>query len=174
MKILIADPISEKGVELLSAKFQTDVNTGLKEDALLQIIGDYDALVVRSQTKVTKKVIDAGKKLRVIGRAGAGVDNIDVAAATRRGIIVMNTPGGNTISTAEHTISMMLALARNIPQAHQSVRSGKWERSAFVGTEVHGKTLGVIGLGKVGAEVSRRAASLGMKVLAFDPAQSAE
>jgi D-3-phosphoglycerate dehydrogenase len=169
MKILIADPISERGVELLRAKFQTDVNTGLKEDALLQIIGDYDALVVRSQTKVTKKVIEAGKKLRVIGRAGVGVDNVDVDAATRRGIIVMNTPGGNTISTAEHTFSMLMSLARKIPQAHGSVKAGKWDRKSFEGVELYNKTLGIIGMGRIGSEVARRAIAFGMRVLAYDP-----
>ena len=117
MKILVADPISERGVEILrrNPSFQVDVNTGLKEDQLCEIIGEYDALIVRSQTKVTKRVLEVAKKLRVVGRAGVGVDNVDVDAATRRGVIVMNTPGGNTISTAEHTFSMMMALARNIP-----------------------------------------------------------
>src|SRR5213594_1397410 len=169
MKILIADPISDKGVELLRAKFQTDVKTGLKEDALLKIIADYDALVVRSQTKVNAKVIDAGKKLRVIGRAGVGVDNVDVEAATRRGIIVMNTPGGNTISTAEHTFSMLMALARKIPQAHATVKAGQWDRKSFEGVELYNKTLGIIGMGRIGTEVARRAIAFGMRVLAYDP-----
>ena len=168
-KVLVADPISDKGVELLRAKFQTDVNTGLKEDGLLQIIGDYDALVVRSQTKVNKKVIEAGRKLRVIGRAGVGVDNVDVDAATRRGIIVMNTPGGNTISTAEHTFSMLMALARKIPQAHATVKAGKWDRKCFEGVELYNKTLGIIGMGRIGSEVARRAIAFGMRVLAYDP-----
>ncbi len=138
MKILISDPISERGVELLQSNpaFQVDKNIGLKEDQLCEIIGEYDALVVRSQTKVTKKVIDAAKKLRVIGRAGVGVDNVDVDAATRRGIIVMNTPGGNTISTAEHSFSMMMAMARKIPQAHASMKAGKWDRKSFEGVEL--------------------------------------
>ncbi len=169
MKILIADPISEKGVELLRAKFQTDVNLGLKEDALLKIIGDYDALVVRSQTKVTKIVIESGKKLRVIGRAGVGVDNVDVDAATRHGIIVMNTPGGNTISTCEHTFSMMMSLARKIPQAHATMKAGKWDRKSFEGVELYNKTLGIIGMGRIGSEVARRAIAFGMRVLAYDP-----
>ncbi len=169
MKVLVADPISEKGVEVLRARFQTDVRTGLKEDALLKIIGDYDALVVRSQTKVTAKLIEAGKKLRVIGRAGVGVDNVDVDAATRRGIIVMNTPGGNTISTAEHTFSMMMALARKIPQAHASVKAGQWDRKSFEGVELYNKTLGIIGMGRIGTEVARRAIAFGMRVLAYDP-----
>jgi D-3-phosphoglycerate dehydrogenase len=171
MRILVADPISEKGVAILRAnpKFSVDVNTGLKEDALLQIIADYDALVVRSQTKVNAKVIAAAKKLRVVGRAGVGVDNVDVDAATRRGIIVMNTPGGNTISTAEHSFSMMLALARKIPQAHASMKAGKWDRKSFEGVELHSKTLGIIGMGRIGGEVARRAIAFGMQVLAYDP-----
>lgn len=171
MKILISDPISERGVELLRSNpaFQVDKNIGLKEDQLCQIIGEYDALVVRSQTKVTKRVIEAAKKLRVIGRAGVGVDNVDVDAATRRGIIVMNTPGGNTISTAEHSFSIMMALARKIPQAHASVKAGKWDRKSFEGVELHNKTLGIIGMGRIGGEVARRAIAFGMRVLAHDP-----
>ncbi|MCG3150501.1 MAG: D-3-phosphoglycerate dehydrogenase [Verrucomicrobiae bacterium] len=171
MKILVSDPISDKGVELLRANpaFQVDVNTGLKEDALLQIIGDYDALIVRSQTKVNAKVIAAAKKLRVVGRAGVGVDNVDVEAATRRGIIVMNTPGGNTISTCEHTFSMMMALARKIPQAHATMIAGKWDRKSFEGVELYNKTLGIIGMGRIGGEVARRAIAFGMRVLVYDP-----
>jgi D-3-phosphoglycerate dehydrogenase len=171
MKILIADPISKRGVELLRANkaFQVDENVGLKEDALCEIIDGYDALIVRSQTKVNKRVIDAAKKLRVVGRAGVGVDNVDVDAATRRGIIVMNTPGGNTISTAEHTFSMMMALARNIPQAHMSMKAGKWDRKSFEGTEVYNKTLGIVGMGRIGTEVARRAIAFGMRVLTYDP-----
>jgi D-3-phosphoglycerate dehydrogenase len=175
MKILVSDPIAKKGVETLRANpsFQVDENTGLKEEQLLQIIGDYDALVVRSQTKVNKKVIDAAKKLRVIGRAGVGVDNVDVDAATRRGIIVMNTPGGNTISTAEHTFSMLLALARKIPQAHASMKAGKWDRKSFEGAELRGKTLGIVGMGRIGSEVAKRAIAFSMRVLAHDPFLSA-
>lgn len=171
MKILVSDPISEKGVELLRSKpgFEVEVKTGLKEDELVAIIGEYDALVVRSQTKVTKRVLDAATKLRIIGRAGVGVDNVDVEAATRRGIIVMNTPGGNTISTAEHTFSLMLALARHIPQAHASVKAGKWDRKSFQGVELYNKTLGIIGMGRIGSEVARRAIAFGMRVLACDP-----
>jgi D-3-phosphoglycerate dehydrogenase len=169
MKVLVADPISQKGVELLRAKFDVDVNTGLKEDVLLKIIGDYDALIVRSQTKVRAELIEAGRKLRVIGRAGVGIENVDVDAATRRGIIVMNTPGGNTISTAEHTFSMMMALARKIPQAHASVTAGNWDRKAFEGIELYNKTLGIIGMGRIGSEVARRAIAFGMRVLAYDP-----
>lgn len=171
MKILVSDPISEKGVELLRAnpKFHVDVKTGLKEEALLPIIGEYEALIVRSQTKVNKKVIDAAKKLRVVGRAGVGVDNVDVEAATRRGIIVMNTPGGNTISTCEHTFSMMMALARKIPQAHATMKAGKWDRKSFEGVELYNKTLGIVGMGRIGTEVARRAIAFGMRVLVYDP-----
>ena len=171
MKILVSDPISEKGVELLKSNpaFQVDKKIGLKEDELCAIIGEYDGLIVRSQTKVTRKVIEAAKRLKVVGRAGVGVDNVDVEAATERGIIVMNTPGGNTISTAEHTFSMMLAMARKIPQAHASMKAGKWDRKSFEGTELFGKTLGVIGLGRIGSEVAKRAMAFGMKVLAYDP-----
>jgi len=171
MKILVSDPISEKGIELLRANpaFQVDVNLGLKEDALLQIIADYDALIVRSQTKVNAKVIAAAKKLRVVGRAGVGVDNVDVEAATKRGIIVMNTPAGNTISTCEHTFSMMMALSRKIPQAHATMKAGKWDRKSFEGVELYNKTLGIIGMGRIGTEVARRAIAFGMRVLVYDP-----
>ncbi len=171
MKILVSDPISDKGVELLKGNpaFQVDKKTGLKEDELCAIIGEYEALVVRSQTKVTKKVLDAAQKLKIIGRAGVGVDNVDVEAATRRGIIVMNTPGGNTISTAEHAFSMMMAMARKIPQAHASMKAGKWDRKSFEGTELHNKTLGVVGMGRIGSEVAKRAVAFGMRVLAYDP-----
>src|SRR5471030_1937328 len=171
MKILVADAISERGVEMLrkNASFHVDVKTGLKEDGICEIIGEYDALIVRSQTKVTKPVIEAAKKLRVVGRAGVGVDNVDVDAATRRGVIVMNTPGGNTISTAEHTFSMMMALARSIPQAHMSMKAGKWDRKSFEGTEVYNKTLGIVGMGRIGTEVARRAIAFGMRILTYDP-----
>ena len=175
MKILVSDPISKAGVQLLrdTPGFQVDEKLNLKEDELCQIIGEYEALVVRSQTKVTKRVLDAAKKLRIIGRAGVGVDNVDVDVATRRGVIVMNTPGGNTISTAEHTFSMMLAMSRNIPQAHASIKSGKWDRKLFTGVELNGKTLGIIGMGRIGSEVAKRAIAFGMKVLAYDPFLSA-
>src|SRR6202795_4478771 len=155
MKILIADPISKRGVELLRANpaFQVDENTGLKEEQLLPIIGEYDALIVRSQTKVNKKVIEAAKKLKVVGRAGVGVDNVDVEAATRRGVIVMNTPGGNTISTAEHAFSLLVSIARSIPQAHASMKAGKWDRKSFEGVELHGKTIGIFGMGRIGTEM---------------------
>lgn len=171
MKILVSDKLSQAGVEILKKQedFTVDVKTGLPKEELLDIIPEYDALIVRSATKVTTDVIEKGENLRVIARAGVGLDNVDVEAATRRGILVMNAPGGNTISTAEHAISLLLALSRNIPQADASVKSGKWERGKFMGTEVYGKTLGIIGLGRVGTEVGRRAKGLQMEVIAYDP-----
>lgn len=142
---------------------------GMSEAELLKVIPEYEGLVVRSSTKVTKKVIDAGVNLKMIGRAGTGVDNIDVRAATGRGILVVNTPGGNTISTAELAVSHILALARHIPQATASVKSGKWERSKYSGMELTGKTLGVIGMGKIGKEVAQKCAAFGMSVVCYDP-----
>ncbi|MDP2941040.1 MAG: phosphoglycerate dehydrogenase [Candidatus Omnitrophota bacterium] len=171
MKILVSDPLSEGGLKILKevSDFQVDVRTDLKPEALKEIIRDYDALIVRSATKVTKDVIAAAAKLKVIGRAGVGLDNVDLEAATQKGIIVMNTPAGNTISTAEHTMSMILALSRNIPQAAGSTKKGEWKRSKFMGVELYGKTLGIVGLGRIGSEVARRALSFGMKILAYDP-----
>ncbi len=169
MKVLITDSIAEEGIRRLKEHAKVDVKLGLKPEEIIPIIGDYEALVVRSQTKVTAEVIAAGKKLQVIGRAGTGVDNIDIEAATRHGVIVVNAPTGNTISAAEHTIALMLALARHIPQANSSLKSGQWKRSAFMGTEIRGKTLGIIGLGNVGSEVARRARGLEMKLIAYDP-----
>jgi D-3-phosphoglycerate dehydrogenase len=175
MKILITDPVDDAMlVDLRKDGFEVDMKPEIPPESLLKLIPDYEALIVRSGTKVTAEVIESGRKLRVIGRAGAGVDNIDVEAATRHGIIVMNTPGGNTVSTAEHTLSLLFALARNIPQAHASVASGKWERKKFVGVELDGKTIGVIGLGKVGREVAKRCVALGMKVVGYDPILSSE
>ena len=173
-KILVADPIAEDGIQALRKCADVDVKIGLAPQALLDIIADYEALVVRSETKVTAAVIERGCKLQVIGRAGVGVDNIDLDAATRSGIIVVNAPAANTISTAEHTIAMMMALARHIPQAHALLKAGQWQRTKFVGTEIRGKILGIVGLGKVGTEVARRARGLEMKVLAFDPFVSTE
>ncbi|MBI5117491.1 phosphoglycerate dehydrogenase [Candidatus Poribacteria bacterium] len=171
MKILVSDPLAKQGIEVIKRQsdFDVDVKTKMSREELLQTIGEYDALIVRSETKVTEEVIEAGKKLRVIGRAGVGIDNINVQAATKRGVIVLNAPGGNTISTAEHTISMMLSLTRNIPQACSSLKNRKWERKQFTGAEVYGKTLGIIGLGRIGSEVARRAHALGMKLLGYDP-----
>ncbi|HEX9780101.1 MAG TPA: phosphoglycerate dehydrogenase [bacterium] len=176
IKVLIADKLSEDGVAILrgAPELSVDVKTGLTPPQLAELIGPYEGLIVRSATKVTAEVIAKAERLRVIGRAGVGVDNVDAQAATKRGIIVMNVPAGNTISTAEHTISMLLALARRIPQAYSSLRGGQWERNKFVGTEVFGKTLGIIGLGKIGLEVARRAQAMGMRVLAHDPFLSSE
>ena len=169
--ILAADGVSPKGIALLTENphFDVKVSGGLKEDELIARIGDLDALIVRSQTKVTAKALAAAGRLKVIGRAGVGVDNVDVAAATERGIVVMNTPGGNTISTAEHTFSLLLSLARRIPQAHASMVAGKWDRKSFEGTELCQKTLGIIGMGRIGGEVARRAIAFGMNVIAYDP-----
>ncbi len=175
MKILVTDPLANEGITKLKQEgFQVDEKTGVDEDTLVKIIPRYDALIIRSGTRVTEKVINAAANLRIIGRAGTGLDNVDLDAATRKGIIVMNTPEGNTISAAEHTISMLLALSRNIPQANYSLKKGEWNRKKFMGTEVYGKTLGIIGLGRIGSEVARRAQALGMKVLAYDPFVSTE
>lgn len=167
--VLVSEPIAEDGIEILRQRLQVDYRPDLNSDQLLEVIGGYDALLVRSGTKVTERVFDAGKKLKVVGRAGVGVDNIDVAAATRRGVVVVNAPGGNTIAAAEHTMAMMLSLARNIPHADASLRAGKWQRQEFMGREVRNKTLGVLGLGKIGAEVVRRAQGMEMRTIAFDP-----
>lgn len=174
MNVLVADPISDEGVKILRSHAHVDVKTGLKPEELIATIGDYEALVVRSQTQVSAEVISAGKKLQVIGRAGVGVDNIDIEEATRRGIIVVNAPTGNTISAAEHTIALMLSLARYIPQANSVLKSGVWRRNDYMGTELRGKTLGIIGLGNVGSEVARRAWGLEMKLTACDPFISAD
>jgi D-3-phosphoglycerate dehydrogenase len=173
-KILVADPVASEGVELLRTQGEVDVKLRLDPKDLISIIGEYDALVVRSETKVTADVIEAGVRLQVIGRAGVGVDNIDLEAATRKGIAVVNAPTGNTIAAAEHTIAMMMSLARNIPQANESLRRGEWTRSAFTGIEVRNRVLGVIGLGKVGTEVARRAMGLQMHILGYDPFVSQE
>jgi D-3-phosphoglycerate dehydrogenase len=174
-KILVADPISARGVEELGADgaLEVSVRLGLPEAELLAIIPEFSGLVVRSETKVTATLLEAAAKLRVVGRAGVGVDNVDVEAATRRGVIVMNAPGGNTVSTAEHAFSLLLCAARKIPQADANVRSGKWSRKEFQGVELHNKTLGIIGMGRIGSELSRRAIAFGMRVLAFDPYLSA-
>lgn len=168
--------MAEEGINILKAVkgFQVDCKFGIKPDELKAIIKNYDALIVRSGTKVTEEIIDEAKNLKVIGRAGVGLDNVDLKAATKKGIVAMNTPAGNTTSTAEHTMSMILALSRNIPQACLSLKSGKWERSKFEGVELYGKTLGIIGLGRIGSTVARMAASFGMKILAHDPFLSME
>ena len=170
MKILISDPLSQEGLKILEdRKIVFDLMPKLTPFELKRIIGDYDALIIRSGTKVTAEIIDASKNLQVIGRAGVGVDNVDIEAATKKGIVVMNTPGGNTVSTAEHTVSMLLALNRNIPQANASMKSGQWDRKKFMSREIYGKQLGIIGLGRIGIEVARRVQAFGMKVVAYDP-----
>ncbi|HZR83758.1 MAG TPA: phosphoglycerate dehydrogenase [Candidatus Binatia bacterium] len=170
-RVLVSEALAPEGLAILraSSEISVDERGVLKRDEIVPMIGEYDALIVRSGTKVTADVIAAGSRLKVIGRAGIGVDNIDVPAATRRGIVVMNTPGGNNVTTAEHAISMMLACARHIPQANASLRAGKWERGKFLGSEVTGKTLGVIGLGNIGRVVADRANGLQMRVVAYDP-----
>lgn len=169
MKVLVSDPVAKEGIALLQSQCQVDVRLGLKPEELIAAIGDYEALVVRSETKVTAPIIAAGKKLLIIGRAGVGIDNIDVAAATQRGIMVVNAPTGNTISAAEHSLALLLALARHVPQAHSLLKAGQWRRSDFVGVELRGKVLGVLGLGNVGSEVARRAIGLQMRPIAYDP-----
>ncbi len=170
-RVLVSDPISEKGVNALRAapEISVDVNTGLKPDELLKIIGDYHGLVVRSETKVTPEVFAAAKNLKAIGRAGVGVDNIDRAAATDHGVVVMNTPSGNTISTAEHAFALMLSLARNIGQAHGSMIAGRWDRKSLQGVEMFGKRLAILGMGRIGTEFAKRAQAFGMTVVAYDP-----
>jgi len=174
-KVLIADNLSEKAVAVFKQRgIDYDIKTGLDRDGIVEIIADYEGLVVRSSTKVTEKVVAAATQLKVIGRAGVGVDTIDVNAATAKGIIVMNTPFGNSVTTAEHAISLMLALARKIPAADHSTQAGNWNRNGFMGVEVTAKTLGIIGCGNIGAIVADRALGLRMKVIAFDPFLSAE
>lgn len=175
MKVLIADQIDKVCSDVLRGEgFEVIESPGLSLAALKEKIHGIDALVVRSTTQVTAELMAAGTSLKVIGRAGAGVDNIDCDAATRRGIVVMNTPGGNTVSTAEHTMSMLLSLSRNIPQAFESLRRGEWDRKKFVGTELQGKTIGIIGLGKIGREVALRCQSFGLITIAFDPVLAAD
>ena len=170
-RVLVSDPISEKGVDALRSapEISVDVNTGLKPDELLKIIGDYHGLVIRSETKVTPEVFAAAKNLKAIGRAGVGVDNIDRSAATDHGVVVMNTPSGNTISTAEHAFALMLSLARNIGQAHSSMIAGKWDRKTLSGVEMFGKRLAILGMGRIGTEFAKRAQAFGMTVVAYDP-----
>jgi D-3-phosphoglycerate dehydrogenase len=172
MNILICDPISPKGIALFQQCphfIVTVLKERLKEEQLLPLVADVDAMVVRSETKITKGIIAAAPNLKVVGRAGVGVDNVDVEAATARGIVVMNTPSGNTISTAELTFSMLMSLARKIPQANASMKAGEWNRKAFQGVELYNKTLGILGMGRIGTEVARRAIVFGMRVLAYDP-----
>ena len=176
MKILVSDNLSGKGIEILEREegFSVDVKTGLTEEELVNIIAEYDAHIIRSATQVNSRAIQAAKRLKVIGRAGVGLDNVDVEAATRQGIIVMNTPGGNNITTAEHTVCLLLALSRKIPAANRSMKKSLWEKSKFMGVEVYRKTVGIIGLGRIGAEVGLRLKSLGMHVIVYDPYISKE
>jgi len=172
MNILICDPVSPKGIALLQQRPEFKVvvlEKRLPEAELIPLVKDVNAMVVRSETKITAKVMEAAPNLKVVGRAGVGVDNVDVEAATQHGVVVMNTPGGNTVSTAELSFAMILALARKVPQAHASMASGKWDRKLFSGVELAGKTLGILGLGRIGSEVAKRALAFGMKVVAYDP-----
>jgi len=175
MKVLVSDNISPKGVELMKkAGIHVDVRTGMSPEELKACIAEYHGLVIRSATKVTSEIIEAAASLKVIGRAGSGLDNVDKEAATKRGIVVMNTPGGNTITTAEHAIALMFALARNIPQATLSMKEGKWEKKKFMGVELFNKTLGILGLGNIGSQVARRAHAFEMNVIGYDPFLSDE
>src|SRR5581483_1583126 len=176
MRILVCDGLEKTGVDILraAAGVQVDERPAMDKDELAEIIGEYEGLIVRSKTKVTAELIERAARLRVVGRAGTGVDNIDVPAATRRGIVVMNAAAGNTVTTAEHTWAMLMALARQIPQADASMKAGRWEKTRFVGVELMGKTLGVIGLGRIGSTVAERARAFGMTVIAFDPYFTAE
>jgi len=174
-KVLVADSISQRGIDELSrdGALEVTVRTGLSDRELVDLIRQFSALVVRSQTKVTADILNAGTKLRVVGRAGVGVDNVDVETATRRGVVVLNAPGGNTVSTAEHAFSLLLSVARKIPQADANVRDKKWDKKNFEGVELYNKTLGIIGMGRIGSELSRRAIAFGMRVVAYDPYLSA-
>src|SRR5260221_3781240 len=169
-RVLICDKLEAAGLELLQqAGLEVDNRPGLKDAALREAIRGADAVIVRSGTQIRAAELEQPGKLRAIARAGVGVDNIDVAAATRKGIVVMNTPGGNTVSAAEHTVALLLAMARHIPSADATLKAGRWDRGKFVGTQVAGKTLGVVGSGRIGREVARRAVWLDMKVIGFDP-----
>jgi D-3-phosphoglycerate dehydrogenase len=173
-KVLVSDPIDQAGIDILSQVAQVDVKTSLSPQDLIGIISNYDALMIRSGTRVTQEVIEAASQLKIIGRAGVGVDNVDVIAATRKGIVVVNSPEGNTIAAAEHTLAMMLSMSRYVAEGNQSVKSGKWDRKSYMGVEVYKKTLGIVGLGKIGAHVATVAHAMGMKLLAYDPFVSHE
>ncbi|VFU17140.1 D-3-phosphoglycerate dehydrogenase [anaerobic digester metagenome] len=171
MKVLVLDGVEEEGLAALRREpdIELDIRGKMTEDELLEVIGEYDGIIVRSATKVTARVLENAPKLKVVGRAGVGVDNIDITAATTRGILVVNAPGGNTIAAAEHTIAMMMSMARKIPQANASLKAGKWDKKSYMGVEVRDKVLGVIGLGRIGSAVAKRAQGLEMKVVAYDP-----
>lgn len=176
MKLLVTDPISDEGLEVLrrDERVQVDIQSDLSHEELVKVIGDYDGMIIRSGTTVTSEIIDAGKNLKVVGRAGVGVDNVDVEYATRKGVLVMNTPAANILSAAEHTMAMMLTLARKIVWADNSLKSGKWERKKFTGIELSGKTLGIVGIGRVGGEVAKRAKAFQMRLIGYDPFISPE
>lgn len=175
MKVLVSDSLSKSGIEILKkAGLEVDVKTGMSPEELKACIGGYHGLVIRSATKVTAEIIEAANNLKVIGRAGSGLDNVDKASATKKGIVVMNTPGGNTITTAEHTIALMFALARQIPQATASMKAGKWDKKRFMGVELYMKTLGIVGIGNIGKQVAARAQAFGMNVIGYDPYLSDE
>ena len=171
MKIFVSNDVSPAGVEVLKKhpEFEVDVMPNLSEDELVKIIGEYDAMLTRSQIRFTKRLIDAGTNLKVIGRCGVGVDNIDIPAATARGIVVCNTPESNTIAATEHTCAMIMAITRHIPQAHQSIQEGKWDRKSFDGIQLQGKTLGIIGVGRIGSRVAKRMQAMEMTTIGYDP-----
>ena len=169
-RVLVADDLSAAGVEILRlAGLEVDVRTGLAPEALEAIIGDYDAIAVRSATKITASLLEKAHRLRVVGRAGVGIDNVDLEAANRRGVVVMNSPGGSTVTVAELALAMMLALSRHVAQATASTKAGKWEKKRFQGHELAGKTLGVVGIGNIGSVVVDRARAMKMEVVAYDP-----
>ena len=175
MKVLICDAIQKACIEILEKEgFQVDVKTGLPEEELINVVKGYSAVIVRSATKITSKIIEASDELKFIGRAGSGVDTIDVPAATAKGVVVMNVPAGNTISVAEHTVGLMLSMIRFIPQSCADMKNGKWEKKKYMGSELYKKTLGIVGLGKIGYEVSKRCKAFDMKVIAFDPVLPAD
>ncbi|HXX81450.1 MAG TPA: phosphoglycerate dehydrogenase [Thermodesulfovibrionales bacterium] len=175
MKVLISDNLSPRGIEVLKQSgLEVDVKTGMKPEELKACIGQYHGLIIRSATKVTAEIVEAAANLKVVGRAGSGLDNVDKAAASKKGIVVMNTPGGNTITTAEHTMALMFALARQVPQATASMKQGKWEKKRFMGVELFNKTIGIVGIGNIGKHVARRALALGMIVIGYDPYLSEE
>src|ERR671925_2080672 len=168
-RILIAEPLAEAGIELLAAHHEVDARAATTREELLAAVRDVDALVVRSATRVDAEVLEASRRLKVVGRAGIGLDNVDLAAATRLGIMVVNAPQSNVISAAEHTVALILAQARNIPQADEALRAGRWERGRLTEAELYGKTLGILGLGRVGALVAQRLNAFGVQLLAYDP-----
>ena len=168
VKVLVKEKIADSGVDLLRENFDVDLGLEMSDEELNEAIGDYDAILIRSATKMTAELIERGERLKVIGRAGTGVDNVDIPAATRRGIIVANAPESNSVAAAEHTLALMLALFRNVPQAHASLAAGRWDRAKFKGAELYGKTLGVVGFGRIGQLVAQRALSFDMDVVGFD------